>query len=1712
MRILRVMLMVLLAAGAALAAEMTASMKEENLDLAGCALYVDGKVQEAPTLELLRPALGWTPNAPRVEGKRTWWDTGAIGGRDRHFRVTFKAPITIGTLVCNYTGPITRPLQPMSGQWVSYLKADAAYPGDVAKDDQWITLPVGQVKTLPPGGITTRALRFSDRRLGDVTTEHNSMMARVTAFQERYYSALNIGGIKRAGRLKETETWMGAWQETQTLSGIVFFSLRINATLDVLKTAATRPALVAGNDDWKRLPTVSGGEFVIYRIEKPVATRGIRLVGGEYRTSDSNYPNVIPLVNLGDNPNVPSLADVPPPYKVKYDMPMDGFAAMEIHDKQGALVRRVVGEVARPKGPVLENWDLKDEAGNLVPPGEYTVKTIARPPLKLTWQTSVYNAGQPAWWAPPPGKGGGSWLADHTPPDSAEAMGDTVWLGAQVTESGNAFIAVDKDGNKLWGEHAVSEGFSGPERIATDGRYGYLVNNSVVQRIDPKNKFAAKFVYNFHHTLTLPGNGGHWDAFHGGAVARGDKLYISYWSNANSWLKPSFKSETIDTQASVPMVYLKKGGGRHDLRHHKPYGEGEYDEMQKMWAAFLTENSPDGASIPSSTQAVYGDAPEHGALAGWVTVAFKTPVAVGSIVLPNINIKVQALKQGMDLPANEPDNGGPDVLAGGEEEEEGGIGDEANWVSLPATGKAGRPGLALAPAGGITTKAIRFRTNRLTYALVMARRFADIAGDAERVFTEGAMTAKEGWKTTRPATTPISEFNPALMALVWPKAVPMRGISLHMPTGAYMYVDRWIGGDAENPKTALDDDSKWENAGTIRPIASWWSSQIATLASVDFGDIVNVRAVRIRAIAPEGGFYDGIYGPGFNIVDGPHIAGFDAVLAWSYLGGDPDSLPIILNERVSEYQLPDEDGNGMKELRQFRVRRPGNLVFDKNGVLHAVSDGQIVTVPLDGGAPKVVITRDKLVKPADLAFDAAGQLYVTDCGPKVIKVFNVKTGALVRTIGKEGGQKLGAWDPLRFDYPSGLTIDGNDKIWLCDHTYQPKRVQRMATDGTVEKIFLGPTQYGGGGVMDPKNRSVVNYNGMKFVIDWNTYDWKLDSILFRPGETRSTDAGMPDRVFYRNGKRYLADVGYGGNPVAAICREENGIAIPLAAMGNLGQWSDVGTRPDLRKAFGALQTKKYSFVWWDKSGDGAPQADEVQTLLGGPTGNPRSNVTVGEDLAFIAPGFALRPTGFQPDGRPMYDLAKVQSVPPQTHGPHTSSPGERVWGTEDGRTFVIGNRLIDKDGKTQLWEYFDRFAEHEGFYHSGFGYNRPPGVLNQEHSPIGHFYLPTKQGNKEEFFVTNSDQGDLFAFSGDGMLVACIFGGPAGYGLNRWTMPHWEHNKTVLDDVRLSQEHYQGWVGTADDGNVYAIAGHNHASVVRVDGLEQTTRLPLATVTVTAKDIADAQGWDIQRLTREKLRQEPKVAKMPYLEKPVEVNGSLDDWPEDLMVTVYDEVKRGFGVPDEIVVHYTGAMAYDDKHLYVASWADARDRNRVRNTAVEPSLLFKGGDAVDVTLGMDGAADPKRTYPAAGDLRILISRVKNEPVVVLYRPVVPGTPAEKAKKFTSPVGQTTIDVVKVLTDAQVEFGDGTVEAAIPWAALGVTPPKVDTIIRGDLGVLVADNNGQSTAARYYWSGKAQTVVCDVPSEARLAPSLWGTFYCTEPDKTMKFGPGDVDLD
>ena len=98
-------------------------------------------------------------------------------------------------------------------------------------------------------------------------------------------------------------------------------------------------------------------------------------------------------------------------------------------------------------------------------------------------------------------------------------------------------------------------------------------------------------------------------------------------------------------------------------------------------------------------------------------------------------------------------------------------------------------------------------------------------------------------------------------------------------------------------------------------------------------------------------------------------------------------------------------------------------------------------------------------------------------------------------------------------------------------------------------------------------------------------------------------------------------------------------------------------------------------------------------------------------------------------------------------------------------------------------------------------------------------------------------------------------------------------------------------------------------------------------------------------------------------------------------------------------------MAYDDKMLYLA-W-QVRNAGPLKNTGDDFQRVFKTGGAVDVKLGTDPDAPPKRMRPVAGDLRLVVTVHNEQPAAVFYRPVAPGAPAKDAWKTTTVAGGTT---------------------------------------------------------------------------------------------------------
>ena len=212
---------------------------------------------------------------------------------------------------------------------------------------------------------------------------------------------------------------------------------------------------------------------------------------------------------------------------------------------------------------------------------------------------------------------------------------------------------------------------------------------------------------------------------------------------------------------------------------------------------------------------------------------------------------------------------------------------------------------------------------------------------------------------------------------------------------------------------------------------------------------------------------------------------------------------------------------------------------------------------------------------------------------------------------------------------------------------------------------------------------------------------------------------------------------------------------------------------------------------------------------------------------------------------------------------------------------------------------------------------------------------------------------------------------------------------------------------------------------------------------------------------------------------PVKPDGNLGEWDADAFTAI---AQRG-----------AFAVKADEKNLYVAWRVDSGQP--LRNAGDEPNLLFKTGDSVDLQIGVNPDADPKRTQPAPGDQRLLVSLFQGKPIGVLYRHRVPGTAENQRIGFSSPWRTEYVDRIDRLASENIGIArtpNGyAVEAVVPLELLGFKPQPGKSY-KIDLGILSADSGGSVTVARTYWANQATGLVNDVPGEIMLHPGLWGT--------------------
>ncbi|MEI6678330.1 MAG: hypothetical protein WCL21_06965, partial [Mariniphaga sp.] len=700
----------------------------------------------------------------------------------------------------------------------------------------------------------------------------------------------------------------------------------------------------------------------------------------------------------------------------------------------------------------------------------------------------------------------------------------------------------------------------------------------------------------------------------------------------------------------------------------------------------------------------------------------------------------------------------------------------------------------------------------------------------------------------------------------------------------------------------------------------------------------------------------------------------------------------------------------------------------------------------------------------------------------------------------------GPYDPLHMNNPTGLTIDSKNQLWVAEQDYLPKRVSVWTLDGKLINTFYGPGKYGGGGTVDPQDKTKFYYSdegrgAMAFKLDWKKGTSQVTSVYFRPtpdDQKMAFRSAGPETPLYYKGKRYFTN-SYNssptnGHPTSFLFIERDGIAKPIVAMGQASSWDllksdefkpgwpegvDLNVQKPTTQAF---------FIWTDQNGDAKVQPNEVIYKKA-----TASGVTVMPDLSFCIArledkSIKFAPASLDKDGVPHYDINKAE-VLAEGVLPPASSGGNQVLTSSDGWTVItLGIKPFSpysisgtKNG-VPMWSYPNLWPG----LHASHKAPKPDhrGELIGPTRLLGGF-MEAKGSDVGKLWAVNGNHGNVYIFTADGLFVATLFE-DMRIG-KRWIMTEATPGMS-LEGITLSDENFWPTITQMADGQIYLVDG-GRSALVSLEGIENIHRLKDISLSLSISDLEKSRSYSIKtEALRQKNLGNNSLNVAISNEAPV-VDGKLTDWPRAVWADIDKSGVKAYFNATSKPYDITGAMTVAGDRLYLAYRTG--DEKLLKNTGEMPVAPFKTGGALDLMIGVNPEARPDRQEPVAGDLRLLVTMVNGKPWAMLYRAVVNGTLEKDKVPFSSPWRTITFDKVEDVTNQiQIAGSEGNYELSIPIATLGLKVAD-GLVLKGDIGIL--RGQGDQTTARIYWCNKATGITADVPSEAMLTPGLWGTF-------------------
>ncbi len=885
----------------------------------------------------------------------------------------------------------------------------------------------------------------------------------------------------------------------------------------------------------------------------------------------------------------------------------------------------------------------------------------------------------------------------------------------------------------------------------------------------------------------------------------------------------------------------------------------------------------------------------------------------------------------------------------------------------------------------------------------------------------------------------------------------------------------WVGGTWTGAPTLAVDGGAKHIADHLCYVGSVWDGELRLTAKT--GKLEDKPIFKAQ-LGPDPRLKKPIDG-----VKPPVLDGFDGGDKVFVLAGIAVHDGVIVCSMIRQNELIFVDAKAGKILKRVPIDNPRGVTFDASGKMLVLSGTKLLR------DAETLITG--LDDPHHVTTDPNGEIFITDRGSShQVKVFSAN-GKFLRAIGKPGVPAIGDYDPLHLNNPNGLALDSQGCAWIAESDNFPRRVSVWSNDGKLARAFYGPTEYGGGGVLDPRDANKFFYKGMEFALDWKSGTDQLKRVFARPDPLLEAHGGhfSPDTPLYpstRKGERYFTSCythnPTGGDNAAFIWRDDGKVAHLVAGLGSAHAWELLRT-PEFRSVWpqgtkpedeNPNPDKHATFAWSDTNGDGKSQPDEVKMIK-----VPTRGVTVTNDLAFLIARFddmtaRFAPTSFDSRGVPLYEL-KPEKIGP-AGGQPPSSGGNQALQTLDWTLTTNAAAPFSPHGIGGMFKGEPRWSYPSAW--PGLHASHEAAVPDRPGMVVGHTRLLGDfiQGKAGPMFCINGNMGNMYLFTADGLFVSTFF-----HDIRlrpNWAAPVATRNMDVTD-VSLHDENFWPSITQTPNGKVFLIDG-GRTSLVRVDGLESIQRLPDQTITVTAKDLEKSRDWFARaEIARQKARG-TGILSVPLRQQAPIVDGKLDDWPATTDWASIDRrgTKANFNSnskPYEV----SAAITISGDRLF-AAWRTG-EKDLLNNSGETPNALFKTGGCLDLMLQADT------------DQRLLVTLIKGKPRAMLYRAKVPGTAQPVA--FSSPWRSISIDVVEDVT-ASIAFAadnSGNYEISLPLVVLHWQPKPGDEAL-ADLGVLRGSNF--QTTQRIYWSNKATAITADVPSEAELTPKLWGKWRIT----------------